>query len=186
MTCPPARIERLEPDALDLFVAHLREHLAENGADGSPFFQPAPRGSSRALGDLAAAFHAGLAVPTFDAGWRRAWVARDEAGAIVGHVDLRARREPWTSHRCLLGMGVRRAWRGRGLGTRLLAQAESWAAATGALAWIDLEVLEVNAPALRLYRGAGYTQFGETPDLFRVGDEGLGAVWMTKQVGACR
>jgi len=178
----PARIQPLEPDALDAFLAHLREHLAENGADGAPYFQPAPRGASRVLDDLAAAFRTGLAVPVLEAGWRRAWVARDDAGAIVGHIDLRARREPWTGHRCLLGMGVRRAWRGHGLGARLLARAEAWATDTGSLAWIDLEVLEVNEPALRLYRGAGYRQFGETPDLFRVDGASLGAVWMTKQL----
>jgi len=179
---PPTGIQPLEPDALDAFLAHLRDHLAENGTDGSPFFQPAPRGASRVLDDLGAAFRTGLAVPVLEAGWRRAWVARDDAGAIVGHVDLRARREPWTNHRCLLGMGVRRAWRGGGLGARLLAQAEAWAVDTGSLAWIDLEVLEVNEPALRLYRGAGYAQFGETPDLFRIEGACLGAVWMTKRI----
>ena len=162
-----ARIAPLAPEALDAFLVHLSEHVAENGADGAPFFQPAPRGATRILDELARAFRTGLCVPTFEAGWRRAWVARDDAGAIVGHIDLRARREPWTSHRCLLGMGVRRAWRGRGLGARLLHEAEAWAAATDSLAWIDLEVLALNAPALRLYRGAGYTRLGETPDLFR-------------------
>jgi RimJ/RimL family protein N-acetyltransferase len=179
---PPERIEPLAPEALDAFFAHLCEHLAENGADGTAPFQPAPRGPSRVLDELAQAFRTGLVAPALEAGWRRAWVARDAQGCIVGHVDLRARREPWTSHRCLLGMGVRRPWRGRGLGTRLLQQAEAWAAATDSLEWIDLEVLAANLPALALYRRAGYTPFGETPDLFRIEGASLGAVWMTKRI----
>lgn len=182
----PPRIEPLAADGLDAFLAHLGEHLAENGAEGAPFFQPVPRGTSRVLDDLGQAFRTGLAVPVFEAGWRRAWVARDNAGGIVGHIDLRARREPWTSHRCLLGMGVRLGWRGRGLGARLLRQAEAWAVGTASLAWIDLEVLAQNEPALRLYRGAGYAPLGETPDLFRVDDESLAAVWMTKRIAPSR
>jgi GNAT superfamily N-acetyltransferase len=184
----PERIELLAPEALDAFLAHLGAHLAENGADGAPPFLPAPSGPSRMLDELAQAFRTGLAAPALAAGWRRAWVARDAQGCIVGHADLRARREPWTSHRCLLGMGVRRPWRGRGLGTRLLQQAEAWAAATCSLAWIDLEVLGANLPALNLYRHAGYVPFGETPDLFRIEGASLGAVWMTKRIapgGAC-
>ena len=178
----PERIEPLAPAALDAFFAHLCEHLAENGADGTAPFQPAPRGPSRVLDQLAESFRTGLAAPALEAGWRRAWVARDAESRIVGHVDLRARREPWTAHRCLLGMGVRRPWRGRGLGMRLLLQAEAWAAATRSLAWIDLEVLANNLPAQRLYARAGYTPFGETPDLFRIDGASLGAVWMTKRI----
>jgi len=107
-----------------------------------------------------------MQTPLTDAGWRRVWVARDADGRIAGHIDLRALPERLTAHRCLLGMGVDRGFRRHGLGQRLIAHAAQWAAANQ-LAWMDLQVLSVNQPAIALYRRAGFVQTGEIPDMFR-------------------
>ena len=61
-----------------------------------------------------------LGTPVGEPGWRRAWLALDEDGAIAGHVDLRARPERPAAHRALLGMGVHRDHRRQGLGARLI------------------------------------------------------------------
>ena len=51
--------------------------------------------------------------------------------------------------------------------------AVDWAQASGTLAWIDLEVLSVNAPARGLYARCGFVQTGEISDLFRIDGESL-------------
>jgi ribosomal protein S18 acetylase RimI-like enzyme len=108
-----------------------------------------------------------LQTPLSEPGWRRLWVARDRDGRIAGHIDLRAHPERLSPHRCLLGMGVERSFRQRGLGLRLIAHAARWAAENG-LVWIDLHVLSANLPAIALYRRAGFLQTGEIPDMFRL------------------
>jgi predicted N-acetyltransferase YhbS len=52
-------------------------------------------------------------------------------------------------------MGVDRNYRRQGLGQQLLAHAEHWAMMAG-IQWIDLQVLSVNTPAIKLYESAGY------------------------------
>ncbi len=161
-----------------LFV-YLDDHLQDNGRAGTPLFQPMARAESRWATDKRAAFAIGLGAEVGAPGWRRAWMALDADGGICGHVDLRARPERASSHRCLLGMGVHRDCRRQGLGERLLATALAWARAHDTIDWVDLEVISSNLPARRLYERSGFVFAGEIPDLFRIDGEQLGYVYMT-------
>lgn len=171
-------------DDLPALFAYLDDHLRDNGRDGAPLFQPMARADSGFPTDKRAAFVIGTTTAVGAPGWRRAWIALDDAGAgaIRGHVDLRARPERAARHRCLLGMGVHRDARRHGLGTRLLDTALAWAAAQPGIAWVDLEVLAANLPARRLYERAGFTVQGELPDLYRIDGEQLGYVLMSHPV----
>ncbi len=175
-------IRPLQSEELAFFFHYLNDHLRDNGRDGAPLFQPMPRASAGFPPDKAASFSTGLQAGFGQQGWRRVWVALNE-GEIIGHIDLRSRPEPAARHRCLLGMGVHRAARRKGLGAALLAAAVDWARGQG-LAWVDLEVLAGNAPARALYRKCGFVQTGEIPDLFRIDGESLGYVFMSLQLGA--
>jgi ribosomal protein S18 acetylase RimI-like enzyme len=109
---------------------------------------------------------------------------RDDDGngsKIAGHIDLRALPEAYTRHRCLLGMGVDRAYRRQGLGQQLLAHAEQWALMAG-MQWIDLQVLSVNTPAIKLYESGGYRKTGEIPNMFLIDGKPLSYTLMTKRL----
>ena len=174
------RVESVDATGLEAFFDYLDEHVAGNGLDGR-YFQPLPRAESRLDAGLRQSFRDGLAPAVGEPGWRRAWVARDASGRVLGHVDLRGHPERFTGHRCLLGMGVHHEHRRRGLGARLLGHAEQWAAALG-VKWIDLRVLSANEPAVTLYRNAGYQMSGGTPDMFAVDGQSLGLVFMAKRL----
>ena len=176
----PAIIPLTQQDLPALFV-YLDDHLGDNGRDGTPLFQPMPRAESRFPVDRRAGFVLGLGTALDAPGWRRGWIAVDAAGAIRGHIDLRARPERTAAHRCLLGMGVHRDARGQGLGARLLDTALSWAGEQG-LDWLDLEVLSGNRPARRLYERSGFVRTGEIPDLYRIDGEQHGYVFMSLAV----
>lgn len=167
---------------LAAFFAYWRAHVAENGDAITGWFQPLPRGTT--LGDdRLAAFRDGLSKPLEGPGWRRAWVAVDDAsGVILGHVDLRARPEPHASHRCLLGMGVHRDARRQGVGRRLLDHAMAWAAAQPGLDYMDLMVLQANASAVPLYLASGFVEDGRIDDHFRIDGEVLGSISMSRRV----
>lgn len=173
------QIRQLAEDELPALFTYLDDHLADNGRNGTPLFQPLSRADSRFTVDKAANFAAGLRIAVGDPGWRRVWVARDDAGAIAGHVDLRARPERPAAHRTLLGMGVHRDFRRQGLGLSLIDTARDWARVQPGLDWIDLEVLSVNQAARALYLRAGFVTIGETPDMFRIDGERHGYVSMT-------
>lgn len=83
-------------------------------------------------------------------------MARNPDGQIIGHIDLRARAEPFAVHRCLLGMCVDRSHRKLGLGKGLIEHALKWASATESLEWIDLQVLSGNQKAVRLCERQGF------------------------------
>jgi GNAT superfamily N-acetyltransferase len=172
-------IEPLTEANADAFFAYLGAQLAENGRDGV-FFQPTPPTDAGVPPSKREAFLAGFATPVGEPGWRRGWIARDGAGAVAGHVDLRAHPEPYTSHRCQLGMGVRHDLRRLGLASRLLAHATQWAAGEG-LRWIDLAVLSINEPAVSFYRREGFQMQGGRPDLYVIDGASLGEIWMTRK-----
>ena len=168
-------------DELPSFFAYLNDHLGDNGTDGTALFMPMGRGASFFPPDKEAAFRTGIDTPLSQSGWRRLWLALGEDGEIAGHIDLRARPEMPSAHRVLLGMGVHRAARQRGLGTRLVDTALAWAEGE-AFDWIDLEVLSVNQPARLLYARCGFTQVGEIADMFRIDGETLGYTFMTRKL----
>lgn len=163
-----ATIEPLSAEDFLDFVAYLNDHLADNGAGETGYFQPLSRRASFMPAERAAAFRDGLDAAIATRGWRRAWVARSADGQIVGHIDLRSHPEGLTGHRCLLGMGVDRDNRRAGLGAALIAHARQWAAEVARLEWIDLQVISENEAALALYRRAGFVKAGEMKDMFRI------------------
>ncbi|UOD32027.1 GNAT family N-acetyltransferase [Massilia violaceinigra] len=174
-----ALIRPATSDDLDRFFAYLDDHLRDNGSGATALFMPMPRAASRFGPEREKAFRSACACATGQPGWRRLWLAFDSDGAILGHIDLRARPEGACAHRALLGMGVHRDARKQGLGARLIAVAAAWAASEAALDWIDLEVLSVNLPARQLYARCGFVQTGEAADMFRIDGESLGYTFMS-------
>jgi RimJ/RimL family protein N-acetyltransferase len=173
-------IEPLRAEQFEDFLRYLNDHLSDNGVGGTAYFQPLPRAESFFPAEKAEAFQAGLATPVGAPGWRRAWVARADDGRIAGHVDLRAHHDKLAAHRCLLGMGVDRAFRRQGLGARLIAHAVQWTSEIPSLAWIDLQVLSANQSAVRLYRRSGFSQTGEIPDMFRIDEQSYAYTAMSR------
>jgi ribosomal protein S18 acetylase RimI-like enzyme len=157
-------------DAADLpaFFVYLDDHLRDNGRDGAPLFQPLSRAQSQLPPGLKVSFVEGVAIPVGEPRWRRLWLALDPRGSIAGHIDLRARPEPLARHRAMLGMGVHRAYRRRGLGTQLVDTAIGWARSDTGLQWIDLEVLSKNLPAVELYLRSGFSTIARIADMLEI------------------
>jgi ribosomal protein S18 acetylase RimI-like enzyme len=156
--------------------------LQTNGKAGVPLFQPAARTQSGYPKDKEAGFLAGLNITVGSPKWRRAWIAVDANENIVGHVDLRARTEPYSSHRALLGMGVRIDQRRNGIGRKLLDFVTEWARHSGIIEIIDLEVLSENFPAIRLYEKMGFKHICEMEDMFRIDSQSVSHILMTKRL----
>lgn len=175
-------IRALESHDLPAFFSYLEQQLADNGRDGTPLFQPQPRGRQGVPEGRRDSFTKGLTLAVGEPGWRRAWLAHD-GDSPVAHLDLRAHPDPHTSHRALLGMGVLRSHRRQGLATRLMEVAFNWARQGGILDYIDLCVLAGNHPARALYTAAGFSTLSETPDFFRIDGRPEGEVRMSLRLG---
>lgn len=150
------------------FFAYLNAQLAINGKEGYPLFQPVSRDVVEFPSEKESAFVAGLSRSIGQPGWRRAWVICNAAGDIMGHVDLRAHADSVILHRALLGMGVGKAFRRRGLSRQLLDYVCQWVRDSDGIEWIDIEVLGGNTPALALYQGAGFEHLCEIQDMYRI------------------
>lgn len=113
-------------------------------------------------------------------GWHRCWVALDtETDEFVGHVDLKGSQLKTAMHRCDLGMGLEQAYRGCGLGSRLIDAAIAFAMGHPLLHWIDLDTFADNAPARALYKKKGFTEVGVRKDRFRINGVSTGHPSMT-------
>ena len=78
---------------------------------------------------------------------------------VVGHLAIAREPHPVTAHVGSLGMGVARAWRRRGVGAALLAEAFRWAEWAG-VEKLSLSVYPENGPARRLYERFGFVDEG--------------------------
>ena len=83
----------------------------------------------------------------------------DDGGRIVGWCDICRESVPTYAHCGMLGMGVLAPFRGRGLGTRLIA-ATLGAARERGFERVELSVYAHNTAAQALYRKAGFAHEG--------------------------
>ena len=78
---------------------------------------------------------------------------------VIGWCDLRPKAAPTLQHTAVLGMGIAAAYRGQGIGSRLLATVLELALAHG-IRRSELLVRSDNAPAIALYRRFGFVEEG--------------------------
>jgi ribosomal protein S18 acetylase RimI-like enzyme len=80
-------------------------------------------------------------------------------GEVLGWCDLRPKAAPTLRHSAVLGMGIIAAYRGQGIGSRMLAATLELALARG-IRRAELNVRSDNAPAIALYRRFGFVEEG--------------------------
>lgn len=101
---------------------------------------------------------------------RSAMIAAFVEGILAGNVGV----SPVNSfekyrHRAEMGLSVKKAYWGRGIGTALMEAAIEFARAVG-YEQIELEVMGDNSGALSLYKKLGFTVYGTRMDSFRLRD----------------
>lgn len=80
----------------------------------------------------------------------------------IGLIYLEGGRRNKTFHLCSLGMGVSKAYWGRGIGKALLKKALNFACDSEYIAKIDLQVRTDNTSAIHLYRSFGFETEGRS------------------------
>ncbi len=175
-------IRAAREDDLPVFFAYLNDHLSDNGSGATALFMPMARADSVFSRERQDSFRQAFARQVGQPGWRKLWLAWDDDGEIAGHIDLRARPESLAAHRALLGMGVHRARRQRGLGRQLIDAVCAWALEATTLEWIDLDLISSNTPARLLYERSGFVRTGEIADLFRIDGASVGHIMMSRRL----
>ena len=103
-------------------------------------------------------------------------------GLIVGELSLKAiSSRKAVKHVATLGMSVKQAWRGKGVGRELISAALEWAPTAG-IKRVELYVYARNAAAIALYEKSGFTHEGRRKAFIREGDAYLDDLVMAKLV----
>ncbi|MDN3609838.1 GNAT family N-acetyltransferase [Vibrio ostreicida] len=167
------------PTDLTSFFNYLDRQLVENVAESGVLFQPLAKEHNHVSESLRSKFRMGFESPLGAASWRKLWLAKDDSGAICGHVDLRHHSEQYSFHRVLLGMGVASWCRQQGVGLSLMETIIKFCHQSPAIDWLDLNVLSNNTPAQQLYLKCGFSVIGEVKDFYRVDGQSLSEISMT-------
>jgi ribosomal protein S18 acetylase RimI-like enzyme len=98
-------------------------------------------------------------------------------GHIVGWVDISAKKKLTEQHCAILGIGVLKEFRGKGIGKALLqtAHEHAW---NSDISRIELDVLNDNKAAIALYKSHGYGLEGIKKRAVKLNDQYLDVVIM--------
>ena len=106
----------------------------------------------------------------------------DPGSEFAGYLEVR--RLPWkrVQHRAYLVIGILKRYAGKGVGTRLMQEVESWAMEHG-IRRLYLTLIAENKPAVALYRKMGYETEGRHPASMRLGERYVDELTMGKWLG---
>lgn len=90
-------------------------------------------------------------------------------GEIAGNCQLNLNRRIKRRHRASVAIALKRAFWGLGIGTMMLQELAAIARRQG-VTQLELDYVEGNARARRLYEKAGFVQTGEKPNAIRLKD----------------
>lgn len=99
-----------------------------------------------------------------NSGW---WLALD-GDRLVGYLSAEGGRYRRNAHSASLVVGIRQAYSGQGIGTRLFATLLDWARGTGIIHRLELTVMTHNAAAVALYRKMGFAIEGTRQHALRI------------------
>jgi len=94
-------------------------------------------------------------------------LAQDGAGRLVGNCSSTREKYPKARHMAHLGVGLRKEYRGVGLGRQLMLEAIAWARRAG-IKKLTLQVFATNKRAIRLYRKFGFQYDGVNRSHFKI------------------
>ncbi len=177
------RIEELNNNNLPRFLKYLEIHLSENDHNGL-FFLPMTKEQSKYNSEWEDKFREGMSCEIGQTDWRKLWLAVGQDEQILGHIDIRSRKELNTEHRVLLGMGTDRKFRQMKIGQQLLEYVLEYCINNPKILWVDLEVLAINLPAIGLYKKMGFKELSQIEDMFRINGQSYDYKSMTINVSA--
>jgi ribosomal protein S18 acetylase RimI-like enzyme len=101
---------------------------------------------------------------------------------IIGNIDLTGNRRKIMEHTAVIGMGMLKEWRNKGLGTALLEETIGWAKQNPILELIWLQVYTENKLGVRIYQKMGFEENGIIKNFFKKGDNYFDNLTMTMKV----
>jgi RimJ/RimL family protein N-acetyltransferase len=87
---------------------------------------------------------------------------------VVGNLDITGGKRRRLRHTGLVGMGMLRAFRAKGLGKAMLTAGVKWAKEQHQLDRLWLQILAGNEPAIKLYEKLGFVEEGRQKDFIKV------------------
>lgn len=108
-------------------------------------------------------------------------IDHDDKMRMAGYLEVR--RMPWQKvrHRVYIVIGILQQFAGRGVGTRLMSELETWCR-KHRISRIYLTVIEENKAAVALYKKMGYRIEGHHPKSMRIDNRYVDELTMGKEL----
>jgi RimJ/RimL family protein N-acetyltransferase len=106
-----------------------------------------------------------------------------EGGEIVGLLDCTGGERRAMRHQTVLGISVKKEWRGKGVGRKLMERAMEWARENETVKRVQLEVFATNEGAIHLYEKMGFEKEGVRRKAFWREGEWMDSIVMAKLLG---
>ena len=176
------KISLLPVDKIEEFSKHMYQYFSRSGLDVNIIYEAHHPGYSHSsFAQIKDRILVRLNTNLESINWGRSFIVTKE-NEIIGHLSLRGANIETSLHRCSLGMGVDKEYRGNGLGMRLLKFATEWLKSETNIDWLDLFTFSHNVAALALYKKYGFLELGITHDKYRIDGEIIGDIQMALRI----
>jgi putative acetyltransferase len=89
---------------------------------------------------------------------------------IIGTADFSNYRDSKRAHRGGLGISIHKAYRGEGIGKKVMEVIIDNARAFHSIEYIELDVMEENKAAFQMYKGLGFEVVHRTPQAYQLSE----------------
>ena len=99
---------------------------------------------------------------------------------LIGNIDLNGNQRRKLFHTGVIGMGLKKEWRGKGVGSALLKSVIDWSKENKHLTIVWLEVYDSNTAGKKLYEKQGFKECGRMHHFFREDGKEIDKITMVR------
>ncbi|MEK7434909.1 MAG: GNAT family N-acetyltransferase [Cyanobacteriota bacterium] len=148
--------EAIEDDA-EFLIHNTKSYIKDSNTIVLENFDPSIEEEKKWINSFVNSFNNLLLVAEFD-------------GKIIGNIEVKIPNLSKTKHTGVIGMGILKEWRNKGVGSFLLKNLIDWSKKSSEIEILWLQVFATNSSGISLYKKMGFNEDGRQHNFIKLNE----------------